>query len=233
MEPASSLGMNSTATLFAYDIVKRYRPKTNDHRLVVVGKITTVAGTLLAIVSSPLFGQKDTIFQALTDLICYIAPPITAVFLLGVFWKRASGKAAYIALVLGNMIGVAVFFLELFKQRSGWDSVNGRGQFKEIVHRSQSPSCCQRNRWWLPVRCPLSNRLTESSVTALQTCDGAGADVLGHWRGRQNHWESRHRTHLRTCGTISRDDERFVGVSPRFGRRQEHSPVAYPVGCDG
>ena len=118
-----SAALNSTATLFAYDIVKRYHPKTNDHRLVVVGKIATVVGTLLAIVSSPIFGQKDTIFQALTDLICYVAPPITAVFLLGVFWKRATGRAAYIALVLGNAIGVAVFFLELFKQRSGWDSV--------------------------------------------------------------------------------------------------------------
>ena len=45
-----SAALNSTATLFAYDIVKRYRPQTTDHRLVVVGKITTVVGTILAIV---------------------------------------------------------------------------------------------------------------------------------------------------------------------------------------
>ena len=89
----------------------------------MVGKITTVVGTILAIVSSPIFGQKDTVFQALTDLICYVAPPITAVFLLGVFWKRATGRAAYLALVLGNLIGVAIFFLELFKEHTGWNSV--------------------------------------------------------------------------------------------------------------
>jgi len=118
-----SAALNSTATLVAYDIVKRYRPQTADHRLVVVGKITTVAGTILAIVSSPIFGQKDTVFQALTDLICYIAPPITAVFLFGVFWKRASGKAAYISLVVGNVIGVFVFFLDMFKELTRWDSV--------------------------------------------------------------------------------------------------------------
>ncbi len=110
-----SAALNSTATLFAYDIVKRYWPQTSDHRLVLVGKITTVAGTALAIVSSPIFGQKDTVFQALTDLICYVAPPITAVFLLGVFWKRATGGAAYLALVLGNAIGVIAFFLDLSK----------------------------------------------------------------------------------------------------------------------
>ena len=51
----------------------RYRPKTSDHQLVLVGKITTVVGTILAIVSSPIFGQKDTVFQALTDIICYIS----------------------------------------------------------------------------------------------------------------------------------------------------------------
>ncbi|MGA2618002.1 MAG: sodium/solute symporter [Thermoguttaceae bacterium] len=114
-----SAALNSTATLLAYDIVKRYWPATSDHRLVVVGKITTVAGTILAIVSSPIFGQKDTVFQGLTDLICYVSPPITAVFLLGVFWKRSSGWAAFLALVLGNVIGIAIFFLDLFRQ-STW-----------------------------------------------------------------------------------------------------------------
>ncbi|MCY2994159.1 MAG: sodium/solute symporter [Planctomycetota bacterium] len=118
-----SAALNSTATLFAYDIVKRYWPATSDHRLVIVGKITTVVGTILAIVSSPIFGQKDTVFQALTDLICYVSPPITAVFLLGVFWKRATGRAAYLALVLGNVIGVAIFFLDLFKERTHWNLV--------------------------------------------------------------------------------------------------------------
>ena len=53
-------------------------------------------------------------------MICYISPPITAVFLLGVFWKRASGRAAYAALVVGNVLGVTVFWLEWFKDYTGW-----------------------------------------------------------------------------------------------------------------
>jgi SSS family solute:Na+ symporter len=118
-----SAALNSTATLFAYDIVKRYRPQTSDHRLVVIGKITTVVGTILAIVSSPIFGEKDTVFQALTDIICYVSPPITAVFLLGVFWKRATGRAAFLALWLGAILGIGIFFLDMFKVSSGWDQV--------------------------------------------------------------------------------------------------------------
>ena len=49
-----SAALNSTATLVAYDLFKRYQPDLSDHRLVFIGKATTVAGTLLAIVASPL-----------------------------------------------------------------------------------------------------------------------------------------------------------------------------------
>jgi SSS family solute:Na+ symporter len=118
-----SAALNSAATLFAYDIVQRYRPKTSDHQLVLVGKITVVVGTILAIVSSPIFGHKDTVFQALTDIICYISPPVTAVFLFGVFWKRTSGRAAFLSLAIGNLIGVAIFFVDLFKETTGWTAV--------------------------------------------------------------------------------------------------------------
>ena len=107
-----SAALNSTATLFSYDIVKRWRPAIGDHRLVTVGKITTVVATVLAIVLSPIFGHYGTIIEGLNKLISYIAPPITAVFLFGVFWKRASGKAAYMTLVAGAAAGLVMFFLD-------------------------------------------------------------------------------------------------------------------------
>src|SRR6266403_349808 len=87
-----SAALNSTATLVAYDLFKRHRPGISDRALVGIGKITTVLGTILAIVASPLFGHYTTIFEGINKLISYVAPPITAVFLLGVFWKRGSGK---------------------------------------------------------------------------------------------------------------------------------------------
>jgi len=117
---ACSAGLNSTATLVSYDIVKRRRPDTGDHQLVLVGKITTVVATVLAIVLSPIFGHYGTIIEGLNKLISFIAPPITTVFLFGVFWKRASGKAAYITLVSGALAGVVMFFLDW----KGWISGN-------------------------------------------------------------------------------------------------------------
>lgn len=107
-----SAALNSTATLFAYDLFKRRRPDVSDHQLVTVGKLTTVAGTVLAIVASPLFGHYTTIFEGINKLISYVAPPITTVFLVGVFWKRASGKSALITLIAGMILGFVVFLLD-------------------------------------------------------------------------------------------------------------------------
>jgi solute:Na+ symporter, SSS family len=110
-----SAALNSTATLVAYDLFKRYRPTLSDHKLVRIGKITTVLGTILAIVCSPLFGHYTTIFEGINKLISYVAPPITTVFLLGVFWKRASGKSALITLISGMGLGFVTFYLDWTK----------------------------------------------------------------------------------------------------------------------
>jgi SSS family solute:Na+ symporter len=82
---------------------------------VKIGRWTTIVATILAIVLSPIFGHYDTIFKGLNVLICYIAPPITAVFLVGVFWKKAGGRAAFITMVSGGLIGALCFFLDFFK----------------------------------------------------------------------------------------------------------------------
>jgi SSS family solute:Na+ symporter len=115
-----SAALNSTATLFSYDIYRRWRPMTSDHKLVMVGKITTVAATILAIVLSPIFGHYGTIIEGLNKLISYIAPPITAVFLFGVFWRRSSGRAAYVTLVVGAILGLILFVLDW----NGWFKAN-------------------------------------------------------------------------------------------------------------
>ncbi len=107
-----SAALNSSATLVAYDLFKRYRPGLSGHQLVRIGKITTVLGTILAIVASPMFGHYSTIFQGINTLISYVAPPITAVFLLGVFWKRATGKSAFVTLIAGTVLGAVACYLD-------------------------------------------------------------------------------------------------------------------------
>ena len=119
-----SAALNSSATLFSYDIWKRWRPATTDGQLVQIGRWTTVVATLLAIALSPIFGHYSTIIQGLNTLICYVAPPITCVFVVGVFWKRAGGRAAFVTMIAGAAMGLICFVADFFK-----DFITGKAGF--------------------------------------------------------------------------------------------------------
>jgi solute:Na+ symporter, SSS family len=107
--------LNSVATLFTYDLYQRWAPQSSERRLVLVGRLVTVAGMILAVLWSPFCGRFPTVFQGINAAISYIAPPITVVFVAGVFWKRASSKASILTLVVGSILGLLVFVLDFSK----------------------------------------------------------------------------------------------------------------------
>lgn len=113
--------LNSIATLFSYDVYKQLRPKTSGKKLIVIGRLATFSAMLLAIAWSPFVGRFPTLYQGINTIISYLAPPITVVFLFGVFWKRASSKAAMITLICGSAMGLLVFLLDWFRDYTSWD----------------------------------------------------------------------------------------------------------------
>ncbi len=113
--------LNSIATLFSYDLYKRWKPETADHKLVIIGRIVTFAAMVMAIFWSPLIAHFSSIFQGIVAVISYIAPPITTVFLWGVFWRKASARASIATLISGTILGFIVFFLDWFKESTGWN----------------------------------------------------------------------------------------------------------------
>jgi SSS family solute:Na+ symporter len=112
--------LNSIATLFSYDLYRRWRPDTPDHKLVVIGRLATFVAMVVAILWSPLVGHYKSIYQGVNTIISYLAPPITTVFIWGVFWRRASSRAALTTLVIGSLLGLAVFVLDWCKEYTGW-----------------------------------------------------------------------------------------------------------------
>lgn len=113
--------INSVSTLVSYDLVKRWRPNTSQRALVRIGRLTAFLTMGAAIVWSLQLGRFESIFQGISALIAYIAPPITTVFLWGVFWRRASGRAAATTLILGSVLGFVVFLLDWNKAETGWN----------------------------------------------------------------------------------------------------------------
>ena len=107
--------LNSVATLFSYDLLKRWRPETKDHTLVLVGRVVTFVAMIVAMVWSPFLERFGSVFQGINSMICYIAPPITTVFLWGVLWRRGSARAARLTLYIGSVLGLCVFLFDFFK----------------------------------------------------------------------------------------------------------------------
>jgi SSS family solute:Na+ symporter len=101
--------LNSISTMISYDVYKRYRPEVNDAQLVRAGKIAAVIALIFSLLLLPLLNRYESIFNGLNDIIAHIAPPITCVFLLGIFWGKASAKSARLTLWLGSALGAIVF----------------------------------------------------------------------------------------------------------------------------
>ncbi|MEO7313326.1 MAG: sodium:solute symporter [Chitinophagaceae bacterium] len=101
--------LNSIATLSSFDLYKRLHPEASDKKMVRVGRWSAGIALIVSLALLPLLNQYESLFAGINDIIAHIAPPITCVFLLGVFWKKASGKAAQYTLWFGSAIGVVVF----------------------------------------------------------------------------------------------------------------------------
>jgi SSS family solute:Na+ symporter len=106
--------VNSISTIFTLDIYKKYMGKDSDEKKQVnIGRITVFAAMILAI----LFTWKDLLgigsaggFTYIQKYTGFISPGVFAMFLLGMFWKRTTGAAAVVGVILG--FALSVFFNE-------------------------------------------------------------------------------------------------------------------------
>jgi SSS family solute:Na+ symporter len=111
---------NSCSTLFTMDIYKKIRPDTSEKKLVLVGRIATGVLVVSGILWIPLMKYiSGELYHYLQSVQSYIAPPITAVFLLGIFWKRINAKGAISTLIGGFAIGMIRLVAELNKEHLG------------------------------------------------------------------------------------------------------------------
>ncbi|CAM9527260.1 unnamed protein product [Bubo scandiacus] len=106
---------NSSSTLFTMDIWRKLRPGAGERELLLVGRVVTVVLVALSVVWIPILqsssgGQLYVYIQAVTS---YLAPPVTAVFVLAVFWPRANEQGAFWGLMAGLALGLARLGLEL------------------------------------------------------------------------------------------------------------------------
>jgi solute:Na+ symporter, SSS family len=101
--------LNSTSTIFTMDIYRPYINKTaTDKQTVTVGRLSGLVALIIAILIAPMLTNLGQAFQFIQEYTGVVSPGILAVFITGLFWKRATNNAAIWGVILS--IPIAMYF---------------------------------------------------------------------------------------------------------------------------
>ena len=101
-------------TVWTYDLYQSYiAPGKSDRHYLWMGHIATVAGVLLAIATAYMAAAFDNIMDFLQLVFGFVNAPLLATFLLGMFWRRATGHGAFYGLLAGTLAAAAFHSLSL------------------------------------------------------------------------------------------------------------------------
>ena len=101
--------LNSTSTIFTMDIYRQYIEKdASDKKTVNIGRLSAAVALIVACIMAPLLGGIDQAFQFIQEYTGLVSPGILAVFMMGLFWKKTTNKAAIIGAL--TSIPIALYF---------------------------------------------------------------------------------------------------------------------------
>ncbi|XP_055099204.1 sodium/mannose cotransporter SLC5A10 isoform X3 [Symphalangus syndactylus] len=105
---------NSSSTLFTMDIWRRLRPRSGERELLLVGRLVIMALIGVSVAWIPVLQDSNSgqLFIYMQSVTSSLAPPVTAVFVLGVFWRRANEQGAFWGLIAGLVVGATRLVLE-------------------------------------------------------------------------------------------------------------------------
>jgi SSS family solute:Na+ symporter len=135
----SGMAGNVTAfnTVWTYDIYQSYiRRGAPDSHYLLMGRIATIGGTLLSIGAAYLATLYNNLMDLLQLVFGFVNAPLFATFLLGMFWKRATGHGAFTGLVAGTISAAATHGLTFAEGKGGW---------LDVLH--EFPSVMAQNFW--------------------------------------------------------------------------------------
>jgi SSS family solute:Na+ symporter len=93
--------INSAATIFSIDIYKvHFARQASEDTIVKTGKVSGIIMVLLASVIASMLSGIEQVFQFIQEYTGLVSPGITAMFILGIFWKRTTARAAWIAVLI-------------------------------------------------------------------------------------------------------------------------------------
>nr|XP_034358703.1 sodium/glucose cotransporter 4 isoform X2 [Arvicanthis niloticus] len=127
---------NSSGTLFAMDVWQRFRRQASEQELMVVGRLFVVFLVLISILWIPIIQSSNSgqLFDYIQSITSYLAPPITALFLLAIFCKRVTEPGAFWGLMFGLVVGMLRMILEFSYPAPACGEVDKRPAVLKDVH---------------------------------------------------------------------------------------------------
>lgn len=103
---------NSSSTIFTMDIWRRIRKNSTDMELMVVGRVCILFLVAIAVIWIPIVQNFGELFHYIQAITSYLAPPVCAVYVMAIFWKRTNEQGAFWGLMVGLVTGLIRFIWE-------------------------------------------------------------------------------------------------------------------------
>ena len=101
--------LNSAAALVTLDFIKPIRPGLSPRRTAWIGRTAILVFMVLSAMIAPVIGGFEGLFHYLQTALAFLVPPVVAIFLYGIFWKRAGPGAALLTLLGGHGLSAVLF----------------------------------------------------------------------------------------------------------------------------
>jgi SSS family solute:Na+ symporter len=110
-------GLNSVSTLFTMDFYQKWYPKTNTKHLMKVGRIVTLVVMVLSALWAPMIVNFEKLWDYLQQSLAWFCPPIVALFVMGILWKRANATGAKWTMAIGGILTIiSILFSTIWKE---------------------------------------------------------------------------------------------------------------------
>lgn len=125
---------NSSSTIFTMDIWTRIRKEPTDTELMIVGRVFVLAMVGVSIAWLPIVQNFSQLFDYIQSVTSYLSPPICAIYVLAVLWKRTNEQGAFWGLMSGLVVGVTRFIWEFAYTTPACGQVDTRPAIITDVH---------------------------------------------------------------------------------------------------
>lgn len=106
--------LTASSSIATMDLYKKYRPESSQIHLIKIGKICILIAVTLASIWAPFINQFPTLWEYLQAALSFLCPPVVTCYIFGLFWKRATSKAAFYSLIAGSVVAAFLIINNYF-----------------------------------------------------------------------------------------------------------------------